>query len=139
MKKLVILICVVPFALAGCGKSLKEKIVGTWKIDTDMISDKNVPSEIRARPDYASQKAAAFQKMEEGRLEFKADGTFVNTGLPGAKSGKWSLKDMEVVLTDEAGRAGRDMKATVNGDASRIHLGSRDPSSGDPGTDFIRA
>ena len=138
MKTFQLLLCLVAVALVGCSKSLTEKVVGTWKIDTDSISDKNVPAEIRADPDYAAKRTEAFKKMGEGRLEFKADGTFVNTGLPGDKSGKWSLNEREIVLTDKAGRAGKTMKATIDGDASHIHIGPVDPGSGDPGIDFIK-
>jgi hypothetical protein len=138
VKQFALLICLVAIALAGCGSSLKEKVVGSWKIDTDSINDKNIPAALKADPEYAAKKAAALQKMEEGRIEFKPDGTYVNTGLPGDKSGKWSLKDREIVLTDDAGRAGNSMKATIDEDASRIHLRPVDPSSGDPGIDFIK-
>jgi hypothetical protein len=138
VKQFLLLMCLVPIVLIGCSSSLAEKVVGSWKIDTDSISDKDMPAALKADPEYAAKKAAALQKMEEARIEFKADGTFVSTGLPGDKSGKWKLIERELVLTDDAGRAGKSMKATIDADASRIHLRTVDPSSGDPGIDFIK-
>jgi hypothetical protein len=131
-------------AAGGTAVSLKDKIVGTWKMDVStMNDDAGVPPEVKSNPQYAKMKEEAIKKMGEARIEFKADGTVTAAGMGDDKPGKWSLNGNEIVLVDDKGKATSATKATINADGTKIHLGPSDPKEaakpGGKGVDLIRA
>src|SRR5436853_2863206 len=116
MKKCLLALVLVGAVLAGCGGgSLKDKIVGTWKVDTASVKMPDMPDAVKNDPRFKTALDEQMKKLGEGRLEFKADGTAVPTNMGSQKGGKWSVKDNELILEDEKG-VSKDVKATVEAD-----------------------
>lgn len=79
------------FVLAGCGGSLEQKVVGTWKFDAakTQIGDAKMDE---------TEKKMMMSILETITLEVKADKTFtMNVIMP--IEGKWSLAGSKLTLT----------------------------------------
>jgi hypothetical protein len=117
-----ILVVIAIAAIAGCGGGLKDKIVGTWKIDVNSMKMPEVPESMKNSPEFKAQMDQMKQQMGAGRIEFKADGSVIPTGLGPQQNGKWSLEGNEIKLVDDKGKPETSVKATVSADGSKIHL-----------------
>jgi hypothetical protein len=137
MRRIILLVIAVAAVTAGCGGGLKNKIVGTWKIDVNSLKTPDVPASVKNSPEYANSVAKAKEIMGAGRIEFKSDGSVTATDMGNQQPAKWTLEGNEVKLVDDKGKQDTSMKATVNADATRIHL---QPSvAGADGFDLIKA
>jgi hypothetical protein len=129
MKRILLILIVAGMALIGCGGGLKDKLVGTWKFDSSTFAMEGITPE---------QKAEAAKFLDAPRLELKADGTYVGTGMGNDDKGKWSLdgKDLKVKPDKE-----NDTKTsmTVSDDGAKIHWVGPGPGGKTMTIDMVKA
>jgi hypothetical protein len=137
MKRLTVLLVIASTLIVGCSGGLKSKLIGSWKIDSATVKMPDIPDAMKNDPNIQKVKDQMMEGMGKMRIEFKADGTVVATGMNENKPAKWSLKGNEIVLVDEKGQVAKDGKATITDDGSRIHLTPSDPKG--LGFDLVKA
>jgi len=118
---LIVILFLMALIVSGCGNDLNKKVVGIWKVDVNSIPGSKTDQE-------------ALKKLQDARIEFKADGTIYFTGT-GNRTGKWFLHDHTIDLamanlTDQAAAP----SFIVSDDGLRIRM-----TSGMVGVDLIRA
>jgi len=135
MRHLWIFILVLAMFLAGCG-GLKDKVVGTWKVDTNSIKGAAF-DQLKAQPGFADQLVKA---LGSERFEFKSDGTVNFSGPTGpSMSGKWTIDGNNLKVTpDNAKDNSGAPTMTVSSDGSKIHMsGGNGPTAGE--MDLVKA
>ncbi|MFD1139952.1 hypothetical protein ACFQ4C_02495 [Larkinella insperata] len=103
MKKAILLLLMSTSVLLSCNKddddspkSKTELIARTWEVQTGIMSVGASP-EI---PGYTKDRPGNLVDMSKFRLQFKNDGTFVQTSLDGTSStGTWALSENDTKLT----------------------------------------
>lgn len=129
MKNKMWILAIAALAVVGCGGSMKDKLVGSWKVDPTSFSGKFVDQ---------AKSAGKLDELTKGsestRFKFNADGKFeISMGGHAAPVGSWSLKDHEITISpaDSAGGKNQPETATLNADGSRIRM-----SEGQQGISF---
>jgi hypothetical protein len=154
VKKILLLGAVLSIALMGCGSgssgaadtgggaapavvSLKDKIVGTWKMDVDSVKMSMLTDEFKKTPQYDEMKKG----LAKVTLEIKSDGTYSGSGPDDKPStGKWSLSEKTITLTPDKKEEAKDQPImTVNEDGNRIHAASPPGSPQPVEMDFVKA
>jgi hypothetical protein len=104
--------------LVGCSKPLKDKLAGTWKIDTASIK-----SAALTQPGVGD---LIKKQVSELAFEFRPDGTFSLKQGGRSFSGKWSLNGTQLTYTFDdlaiQSAIGNALKFEPSEDGSKIHF-----------------
>ena len=78
------------FTMAACGGGVKGKLVGIWQFEKPMSSGKNSKDK---------------EKSVKATLEFRKDGTFVQSAGGKSRNGKWEVTsgNKSVIIRPEKG------------------------------------
>ncbi|HWA84543.1 MAG TPA: lipocalin family protein [Fimbriimonadaceae bacterium] len=118
--------------VAGCG-GLKDKLVGTWKVDVDSLQMPGLTPEMKKMP----QVRDGFAKMH---IELKGDGTYAATDIMGStETGKWELNEKTLKVTPDKPEKGTEPTLTVSDDGSKIHAAGPGPTGGNLELDFVKS
>lgn len=147
MKKLIFVcaaLALLTFCLTGCG-DLKNKVVGTWKIDASTIKGpaldqmEALASTIPSQKKIADHLVAIIKSMS---MSFKDDGTCALTATSEAgqsEAGTWDLKDHTITINFKDSANKNNPTLTLNEDGSKIHMSVGDTGQNTFEADFVKS